>query len=294
MATDMIVKVPKDFLDAFPVTTSRKVIREGRSEFVGWSDLEKVEIMNSRVFSAFDLQTFLSILFAFTQEKVFDREWATQEGHFIPTKATTCQWSTFVKWYRKRELYRGPEIFESIKNIAGVTFVLSWKSKAKEIRRPLWHAALYYYVDGKYNEVDQLRGRGRYAKRLSIGFTIDGDFWEACQKGFHINIAPVLDLSNPMAILLGVWIQGQKYTAIREDRLMQFVFRDLPSRAAYKRKGIFKAFDLLKRVGLITDWYHDKEFGYHKYFWQKPEKFTYNPDWKYPPPEASDLYSLIS
>jgi len=283
MSSDMIVKVPKDFLDAFPVTTSRKVIKEGLSEFAGWSDLEKVEIMNSRMFSAFDLQTFLSILFVFTQEEVLDREWATQEGHFIPTKVTVCQWSTFVKRYRKREFYSGPEIFESIKNVASIMYVLSWKSRVKEIRRLLWHAALYYYDGGKYNEVDLLRGRGRHTKRLSVGFAVDGDFWEACQKGFHINIAPILDLSNPMAILLGVWIQGQKYTAIREDRLMRYVFRDLPIRASRKRESIFRAFDLLKRTGLITNWHHDDEFGYHKYSWQKPERFTYNPAWRYPP-----------
>jgi len=254
----LYLKISRNFLDILPISTS-KAHRPIKKEvkFPGWGKTSSLTIISKNILTAFDFQTLLSVLYLSQHQSTELVQWKHSGGH-IPVRIVTCSLAEFILKYRRRSLNMKREVEDSLLRLMSVTFKVEKRlpSGNTEINgfHFLWHYAIYYHLFGKYTKVEQLYGVGRRPKKLRVGFAIDADLWDECQRGFTIRIDPILDSSSPTTIILGTWIQGHRYTALDEETLRTHILHCPLFHRQFQRKYIINAFNELVERGVLREW----------------------------------------
>jgi len=298
----MTVKLSKKFLSVIPVTLSKrqnvKVTCKPRlldvnpdeglyQQFAGWGVVERVIAHSDDFITCYDLKTLLAILYVFENKDYAEKRWETETG-YIPVLVTSIEWRTFVERILKRAMAgnNSKRTNESLLRLS--TLVLTYELKSdddyyySQSFRPLWYFSHFVYESGRPVGF-RLGERSNFAKRkYYVEFVLDQKFFQESQEdGLTVHLEPVLYATSTIGTVLALWIQGQRYTALDEPRLLKYVLHRNETQLPTFRRRLKKAFDDLIAMGLLERWWVEKDLlNRYRYHWKKVKKFKFNEGWR--------------
>jgi len=299
----MTIKLSKSFLSTIPVTlTKRKNVKTtiyksrlsdsspGRGlyrQFSGWGIVERAITQSDDFITCYDLKTLLAIMYVLESKDFSEKQWETETG-YIPVLVTSIEWRTFVEKILRRRIDGNSSKYTNESLLRLSTLVLTYELKSKDTYyysktfRPLWYFIHFVFKNNKPVEF-RLGERSDFTRhKYYVEFVLDQNFFRESQEdGLTVHLEPVLYSTSAIGTMLALWIQGQKYTSLDEPRLLKYVLHRDETQLAMFRKRLAKAFDDLVAMGLIREWWVEKNsLNRHHYFWKKVRKFEFNEGWK--------------